>query len=221
MAGPYARCPKGHVFEVTNLVGGGGTIHNLVIGEGNTAGCWCGAKGRIIEGTYTYINEVIRLTSLASNVSGEDRAAVQGFLSALRERDTAPTPDEIDSDYGDVNPAMRDIFKRLVQNVPWSIVLAIVSLIFSTVYATALSDATDANVQEVRDAVERLHEREDANNADATRDREAIIRYLDDASRRMEEPPRSTQPTSTQRTSPRANPKGTRPRPSDKKRKPR
>lgn len=86
---------------------------------GSSAMCpECGTPARIIDGTYSFFADAIRIT-LAATVGPEDRAAIEGFLSAMRARQTAPTPEELDQEFGDVPVEVRDAFRALVKTAGW------------------------------------------------------------------------------------------------------
>jgi hypothetical protein len=150
----------------------------------------------IIDGTYDFYDDFIRVT-LAATASEQDRAAVQGFLAGLAKRSSAPTPDEIDSEFANVDPEIREWFKRLLTTVDWKRLRPIVQFLLPLLVAWHLSQDTDHKVAEVSTQLQELERRTEQIQTELRQ------HFLPDGHAVQVNPPT---------TSPRANPKGTPPR---------
>lgn len=157
---------------------------------------YCGSMARIVDGTYDFFADFIRIT-VAASASAEDRAAVQGFLASLRTRKTAPTPEELDEAFPGVPAEVLSVFKKLLGGKDWSQVRGAIAWFLSIYLTVHLSKGTDERIEDLRDDVQQQTE------------------VVDERIRQLQEEWREWQSrvdVTVRQPSPRANPKGTPPR---------
>lgn len=197
MPGPLCRCPRGHTFESRAI-----SIENssgITFEDCGETCPFCGSMARIVDGTYDFFPDFIRIT-VASSASAEDRAAVEGFLAALRTRKTAPTPEELDDAFPDVPAEVLSVFKKLVESMDWGKARSAIAWLLGIYLTVHLSKGTDERIEDLRDDVRRSQEQTE---------------IVDERIRQIQEEWREWQSrgdVTVRQPSPRANPKGTPPR---------
>jgi hypothetical protein len=135
----------------------------------------------------------------------------------FKSRPTAPTPEEIDAEYPDVEPAVRDVVKGLVRSMDWKKARAFLAFLLPPLYAFYSSRVTDNKVSTVGHQVDDLKTQVQRDNEQQTRLQREIrveIARIQEEWRQKQE----TQPV-IRAPSPRANPKGTPPQATRKNRK--
>jgi hypothetical protein len=167
----------------------------------------CGTVSRIIDANYSIFDDVIDIT-LRATATGEDREAMARFLSWLKDQDSPPTPEQIDQEYPDLDPAVRNVFHHLTKHVPWPTVLALILFLISYGW----QQSTNAQLHHI------IETQQSQITADQTQsqNQEALIRQLQQAWAQQQNHPAANPITSV--VSGRANPKGTPPRGVAKKR---
>ncbi len=157
MPGPICRCPRGHVFQSRSL--GFENVTNARF-SGNGEPCiypGCGLQATTIDATYDFLPDSVRV-AIAQTASPEERAAIQGFVAALSTRDQPPTPEEVDEEFRDVDPRLREWIKSLILTVDWPRVKRLLREVLPLVLAVYLSLGTDAKVEAVGTQVETVDE---------------------------------------------------------------
>jgi len=204
MAGPICRCPRGHVFEsqsirIENSIG-------ITIG-GGTEPCrhpGCFARARVINATYDVMPDNVRV-AIGPNASLSERAAIQGFVSAMTKRRTAPSPEAIDKEFHDVNPQIRAWIKTLILTLDWPKVQRLLVLILPYIVALQLSAGTDARVADVSEQINELNRKVEAFELEMNTELQRLLTTTTTA------PNSRPAPTLVPAASGRANPKGTPP----------
>lgn len=205
MAGPIARCPNGHLFEARGLfnVTGQATVEFRDIAvECPLCPPVNGQRvvAHVIDGSYTFEGSpeggFIRSLMVAVTANPEDVAAL---LRALSERPSAPTADEIDEAFADLDPEVAAWFRRIVATMPWARARKLLAYLAPIIVSWYLSHGTDQHLAKTDERVQQLDQH--------------IEQVIEDWEKSHVIPTTTT-------TSGRVTPKGTVPRASGKRKRP-
>jgi len=224
--GPICRCPRGHVFESRSINVENSTNISFI---GNSETCiypGCGLRAAIIDATYDFLPDTVRI-AIGQTATAEERGAIQGFVAALAARDKPPTPQEVDEQFPDIDPRLRDWIKTLILTVDWPRAKRLLVELLPYLVALYLSYGTDMKVEAVGDQVDAVAvqvETVDAQVEELNRKieqmqaewRRSLTTAATTSTTAPSPAPRPTPTVATDRSG-RANPKGTVPQPSKKK----
>lgn len=226
MPGPICRCPAGHVFESRMMRFENST--NITF-SANTEPCvypGCALRATTIDATYDFLPDTVRI-AIGQTATAEEREAIQGFIAALSARDSPPTAQEVDRQFPDIDPRLREWIKTLVLTVDWPRVKRLLVELLPYLFALYLSYGTDTKVETVGDQVEAVGVQVETLDAQVEELNQKIEQLQAEWRRSLPSATTSTTalsptprptPTVAQDLSGRANPKGTAPQPSKKKR---
>lgn len=227
MPGPICRCARGHVFESRAFNFENST--NVSFSDCSETCIYpgCGRQAAVIDATYDFLPDSVRV-AIAETASSDDRAAIQGFVAALAAREAPPTPAQLDEEFPDIDPRLREWIKTLMLTVDWPQVKRFLVELLPYIFALYLSFGTDTKVEAVGDQVDDVAVQVETVNAQVeelnrkieqlqSEWRQSLITAATTSTTTLSPTPRRA-PTVAQDLSGRANPKGTVPQPSKKKR---